>query len=59
MAKKCVECGDHVPAYLNYLCESCWQKALNAKLLEDKQDQEHIDVKYRKINVEVPESKWF
>lgn len=29
---KCVECGDHVPAYLNYLCEDCWREALNAKL---------------------------
>lgn len=29
---KCVECGGHVPAYLNYLCEDCWRDALNAKL---------------------------
>jgi NMD protein affecting ribosome stability and mRNA decay len=31
-SKKCVECGDHVPAYLNFLCEECWKKALNEKL---------------------------
>jgi hypothetical protein len=30
--KKCVECGGHVPAYMNYLCEDCWRIALNEKL---------------------------
>jgi endogenous inhibitor of DNA gyrase (YacG/DUF329 family) len=32
-AKKCVECGDYVPAYQNFLCEECWKIALNEKLL--------------------------
>jgi hypothetical protein len=36
MAKNCVECGSHVPAYMNYLCEECWKIALNEKLNEDK-----------------------
>jgi hypothetical protein len=31
-ASNCVECGGHVPAYLNFLCEDCWREALNAKL---------------------------
>lgn len=31
-SKKCVECGDHVPTYQNYLCEKCWAEALNVKL---------------------------
>jgi hypothetical protein len=30
--KKCVECGGHVPAYMNYLCEDCWKDWLNKKL---------------------------
>jgi len=34
-SKKCAECGGHVPAYLNYLCESCWREALKEKLEEE------------------------
>jgi NMD protein affecting ribosome stability and mRNA decay len=56
MAKKCVECGDHVPAYMNFLCESCWKKALNEKLQEE--DKKHLD-EARKMDVENKESKWF
>lgn len=33
--KKCIECGDHVPAYQNFYCEKCWRDALNAKLEAD------------------------
>jgi NMD protein affecting ribosome stability and mRNA decay len=49
MAKRCVECGNYVPAYLNYMCEDCWQKALNNKLdqiaaeLQKAQDQMDTD----------------
>ena len=32
--QKCVECGDHVPAYQKYLCEECWKEALNEKLMQ-------------------------
>lgn len=35
-AKKCVECGDHVPAYQNFLCEKCWEIAFKEKIREDK-----------------------
>lgn len=54
MAKKCVECGDHVPAYLNYLCESCWRKALNEKLDDEKHLAEAIQ-----IDIEIPANKFF
>lgn len=33
--KTCVECGDHVPVYMNYLCEKCWREALNEKLKQE------------------------
>lgn len=39
MVKKCVECGDHVPAYLNYLCEKCWKIALNEKLEQEDKNE--------------------
>ena len=35
MRKVCVECGNHVPIYLNYLCEECWRVALNEKVEQD------------------------
>jgi NMD protein affecting ribosome stability and mRNA decay len=57
--KKCVECGGYVPPYLNYLCEDCWKEMLNKKLMEDKEDQEQIELHYREINVGIPESRWF
>lgn len=28
----CVECKGHVPPYLNFLCEKCWNEALKDKL---------------------------
>jgi NMD protein affecting ribosome stability and mRNA decay len=54
-SKTCVECGDHVPPYLNYLCESCWEKALNAKLKEEDKDIASV----KEIKVESPENRWF
>jgi hypothetical protein len=33
--KRCVECGGHVPAYMNYLCEKCWAEALTEKLKQE------------------------
>lgn len=33
--ENCVECGADVPAYLNFMCEDCWKKALNEKLEAD------------------------
>lgn len=33
--KDCVECGAHVPEYLNFYCEACWKKAWNEKLKEN------------------------
>lgn len=54
-SKQCVECGDDVPAYQNFLCESCWKKALNEKLLED--DKKLSTAK--EINIESPENRWF
>jgi NMD protein affecting ribosome stability and mRNA decay len=56
MAKKCVECGDHVPAYMNFLCESCWKKALNEKLQED--DKKHLE-EAKQVDVENPHHRWF
>jgi NMD protein affecting ribosome stability and mRNA decay len=53
--KTCIECGSDIPPYLNYLCESCWEKALNEKLLEDEKDL----AKVKEINIEHPSSKWF
>jgi hypothetical protein len=33
---KCVECGSHVPSYIQVpLCESCYQELLKQKLRED------------------------
>jgi hypothetical protein len=41
-AKNCVECGDHVPAYQKFYCESCWKKALNEKLnADEKKGEKH------------------
>lgn len=57
MAKKCVECGGHVPPYQNFLCEDCWKEILNKKL-----NEEALNVdgdQFKKINVEAAESKWF
>lgn len=54
MGKTCVECGDHVPAYLNYLCESCWRKALNEKL-----DKEKHLAEAHQINIESPANNFF
>jgi NMD protein affecting ribosome stability and mRNA decay len=39
-AKICVECGGHVPAYQNFLCEECWKAALNEKLDKEQQENE-------------------
>lgn len=37
---KCVECGNHVPPYQNFLCEECWRIALNEKLEADEYEQD-------------------
>jgi rRNA maturation endonuclease Nob1 len=37
--KLCVECGDHVPVYQNFFCESCWKKVLRAKLEAEDADE--------------------
>jgi hypothetical protein len=44
-AKKYVECGGHVPAYQNFLCEDCWKKALNEKLQNDSKNKRKTKVK--------------
>ena len=31
----CLDCNNHVPVYLNFYCEECWKKHLNAKLVTD------------------------
>jgi hypothetical protein len=53
--KQCLECNCDVPPYLNYLCESCWEKALNAKLLEDEKSIASV----KEIKIESPENRWF
>jgi membrane protease subunit (stomatin/prohibitin family) len=41
-SSKCVECGGHVPPYQKYLCEKCWQEALNAKIKAEDRDEAAI-----------------
>lgn len=53
--KKCVECGDDVPAYQNYLCEKCWKEALNEKLNEEEKQV----IAASKVDIENPSNKWF
>jgi hypothetical protein len=55
-SKKCVECGDHVPAYMNFLCETCWGKALNEKLLED--DRKRLEAA-KKVDIENSDNRLF
>lgn len=34
-ANKCLDCNNHVPAYLNFYCEDHWKKYLNEKLVTE------------------------
>lgn len=40
MRKKCVECGETIPAYLKYMCERCWEKTLKDKIVNDNTQQD-------------------
>ena len=44
-SNKCLDCSNHVPAYLNFYCERHWEKYLNEKLVTDDAKKIIIDSK--------------